>query len=113
MKDKILRIFSEVDGNRPEIEGVYPSGSEYYFTFRGRVFSVSSSGSGGTFYVYPRYKGDVQSLANANEHGIEHPDLLFVNVTDEEIGSSNIEKFHSWLQSKHLGLDDLLRDIGL
>lgn len=113
MKEKILHAFVEIDKNRQEIREIQSSGTEFYFIFRGRSFSVSDSSSGGVFYVYPRFHGGVVELAAAMERGIDHPDLIFVNVSDEDVGSNRIGQFYAWMQSKHLGIDDLLRDIGL
>lgn len=113
MREKILRAFVAIEANKDEVSDVVPSGAEYYFVFRSRVFSVGSVSGSGVFYIYPRFHGTPHQLAEASEQGIEHPDLTFLSVSDAETNSHRIAELHLWMQSKFMGIDDLLRDIGV
>lgn len=112
MKDKILSALRKIRSDRTEISEIFAAQGEFYFKFRGRSFSVNSVNGRSSFFIYPRYSGSLRDLAGGLDAGFDDPQYLFLRIEDNEFPDCGADDLYEWLQAKHSGIDDVLRDIG-
>ena len=106
---KLARLICE---NFHEVEEIRPASNEYYFKFRGRVFSVLRDVAAGlTFFAYPKWLGNTVGLIDSLEDGIEDENTGFAALFSESGGI--LLDLYKLLKEKYIGIDDLFEEFGI
>ena len=88
-EDKIIQLIEKLTENSKRFEEVFKSNNEFYFRFKGHVFSIlqrndTSDEKWGEygFYIYPNYRGDLADLANSFAWPGNEPEFSHFDVKD-------------------------------
>lgn len=123
MSTKVEQVVTTILESPDEILDTYREANEFYFRFRGHVFSIQECEAGSnsfehggqyTFYVYPQWTGSPQTLPFAevkSETGSES-----VAYSEDEFKESLLKRLHKETMSRCFNVDavfdDVLRNAG-
>jgi hypothetical protein len=116
MNQKLVKLLKLISENQSEIEAVVPADEEYFFTFRGRAFSVRVKDSDPTLYAYPKWQESLEKLAAYFASDEESEAGVYAYVDSSGIEGKDkalIRMLYDSLQARHLGLDELFSDLGI
>lgn len=107
--EKLLALLM---AEREQIENISQSDDEYYFSFRGKAFSIAKHEGNYSLFAYPKWSLPIPKLVAAMERGSEEPDAAFARISGPS-ATSEISQFFEWLRAKNIGLDQLFSDLGI
>ena len=88
-EDKIIKLIENLTENSQRFEEVLKSGNEFYFRYKGHVFSImqrsdTSDDKWGEygFYIYPNYDGQLADLPETFEYPGHEPEYSHFDVKD-------------------------------
>ena len=119
MSDKAFNAFKYILENPEGIAEVHASGIEYYFKYKGHVFSVLKREDEDEIvhsaFVYPSYTGSISALINYYDEGQPYDQIPVVRYgTDQPENrhfASILAKLYKVVADKYLNLDTIFDDI--
>jgi hypothetical protein len=118
MSQKALAAFRHMLENSDEIKEIFASGDEYYFKFKGHIFSIARREADGRVifsgFVYPGAGGSTRGLAEYYDQGggDDVPLVRYGSDQPENVTFTPVLKaLHRVLADKHLNLDGIFDDV--
>ena len=120
MSDKAFNAFKHILENPGGIVDVQATGSEYYFKYKGHIFSVlkredEEDGTVLSAFVYPNYSGSVSGLINYYDEGQPYDEIPMVRYGTDQLENRHfgtiLGKLYKIVGDKYLNLDTIFDDI--
>jgi hypothetical protein len=112
MDDKFLSVIETMIANPGDIVDITRSGGEYYFGFRGYVWSVLRGQDSYSVYFYPKWQGKVAELPPTLDYGGD-VDMISYHDTDffDPSGNNLFSNLYRTVQQKQMGVDEAFDQI--
>jgi hypothetical protein len=118
MSNKITAVAEVMASNPAGIEEFFASGNEFYFRYKGHVFSIVRRGLPDedrgvhSLYVYPKWTKGLSALAaEFDSNDYQEPQVKIVGFHGGQLGEEQFSKLYNVLDAKDTGLDSILDDI--
>jgi hypothetical protein len=125
MNQKFIDVLMKFVTDKSGFQEIYDDGSEYYFRFKGHIFSIlKRSGhdvneyGNYSIFVYPQWKHGLKELAYSYEQDpnptptISYHESQFNNININGTNISDLfSELYTFLQEKNLGVDNVFDDI--
>lgn len=111
--ERVLAAVEAMISSPSEINEITDAGDEYYFRFRGKVFS-SKKAAGGIYslYLYPHWDGNISDLAGSFDTFGDTPQFVTFQGTDFlMIGPDLFKQLYQLLEYRVHGVDKILDEI--
>lgn len=116
MDKKIIEVMRKIASTPDLIGDVNRGGNEYYFHYKGHVFSILSRAVPDdrygkySFYVYPDWSDDVQSLASIFQRG-DYENVAMVSYHSHDEDEQPFRQLYAMVESKYFNIDNIVNDI--
>lgn len=102
-------IFNDREG----IKNIIATVGEYYFRYANKAFSLLRRDDGNyVLFGYPRWGRSLEDLIEVLDRGYDDHESTYIVIHESREDRVLFELFE-WLKSKHTGIDDFFRDLGI
>ena len=115
MSDKVVKTIQAIAETPERIEDISKSSSEYYFRFKGHVFSIHARADKVglfVFYVYPHWSNPIEELAGVLEYD-DYSGIKIVSYESSEYDDEGepFRNLYAIVKNSYGGVDEIFDDI--